>query len=182
MNTGVISARYAKALLAYAMEHGAEDAVYGSMKELVRTLQQVREFHVLLRNPLLKPARRVELICSAMGSSSLLERFVSLVVKEEREDMLIFIAYEYMALYREAKGISAVRFVTAKPLDEESKSRLERLIEESEGVKVEMEYVVDDSIIGGFRMEVASRRIDASVEGQLRRIRKSIVKQNRKLV
>ena len=96
--------------------------------------------------------------------------------------MLIFIAYEYMALYREAKGISAVRFVTAKPLDEESKSRLERLIEESEGVKVEMEYVVDDSIIGGFRMEVASRRIDASVEGQLRRIRKSIVKQNRKLV
>ena len=182
MNTGVISARYAKALLAYAMEYGAEDAVYGSMKELVRTLQQVREFHVLLRNPLLKPARRVELICSAMGSSSLLERFVSLVVKEEREDMLIFIAYEYMAIYRKAKGISAVRFVTAKPLDEESKSRLERLIEESEGVKVEMEYVVDDSIIGGFRMEVASRRIDASVEGQLRRIRKSIVKQNRKLV
>jgi F0F1-type ATP synthase delta subunit len=49
-------------------------------------------------------------------------------------------------------------------------------------MRAEVEYIVDESIMGGFRMEVASRRIDASVEGQLRRIRKELVKQNRKLV
>lgn len=182
MNTGVISARYAKALLAYATEQGAEDAVYDSMHELVRTLQGVRDFHLLLRNPQLKPLQRVELICSAMAPLPVLHRFASLIVKEEREDMLIFIAYEYMALYREAKGICALKFVTARPLDDESKSGIAKLIEEKERMRAEIEYVVDESIIGGFRMEVDSRRIDASVEGQLRRIRKSIVKQNRKLV
>lgn len=182
MNTGVISARYAKALLAYAMEQGAEDAVYDSMRELVRTLQEVKEFRTVLRSPQLGPSRRVELICSAMSSSPVIQRFVSLVVKEEREDMLIFIAYEYISLYRKAKGIDAVKFVTAKPLDEPTKSRITGLIEGSGNMRAEVEYVVDESIMGGFRMEIASRRIDASVEGQLRRIRKELVKQNRKLV
>ena len=95
MNTGIISARYARALLAYAMEQGAEDAVYDSMKSLVRTLHEVKEFPVILRNPGLRPSERVDLICSVMEPLSVIRRFVRLVVKMERVEMLIFIAYEY---------------------------------------------------------------------------------------
>ena len=43
MNTGVVSMRYAKALLAYAKEQGAEDAIYRNMLQLMATLQQVKE-------------------------------------------------------------------------------------------------------------------------------------------
>ena len=38
MNTGVISMRYAKALLAYAKEQGVEDAIYSNMLQLMLTL------------------------------------------------------------------------------------------------------------------------------------------------
>ena len=47
---------------------------------------------------------------------------------------------------------------------------------------VEIESIVDESLIGGFIMEVDSLRLDASVQGQLREIRKQLVKPNRKLV
>lgn len=182
MNTGIISARYAKALLAYAMEQGAEDAVYDSMKSLVCTLHEVKEFPVILRNPGLRPSERVDLICSVMEPLSVIRRFVRLVVKMERVEMLIFIAYEYISLYRERKGVYAVRLITASPLDDSARSTVERLLEQKEAKRIEVEYVVDESIIGGFRMEASSRRVDASVEGQLRRIRKEILKTNRKLV
>ena len=39
MNTGVVSMRYAKALLFYAKEQGVEDAIYGNMLQLLHTLQ-----------------------------------------------------------------------------------------------------------------------------------------------
>ena len=47
---------------------------------------------------------------------------------------------------------------------------------------VELNNVVDPSIIGGFILEADSKRLDASVGSQLREIRKQLVKQNRKLV
>ena len=182
MNVGVISVRYAKALLAYSIQQGVEDAVYDGMKQLVHTLQDVKELPIVLRNPHLKSAERVKLLCSVMPQLPIMERFAALIVKEEREDILVFIAYEYMNLYREAKGICAVRFITAAPVAPDFKAGLEQIVGNENKMKVEVEYIVDESIIGGFRMEVASRRIDASVEGQLRRIRKQLVKQNRKLV
>ena len=135
-----------------------------------------------VRNPHLKPAERVKLLCSVMPQLPIMERFAALIVKEEREDILVFIAYEYMNLYREAKGICAVRFITAAPVAPDFKAGLEQIVGNENKMKVEVEYIVDESIIGGFRMEVASRRIDASVEGQLRRIRKQLVKPYRKLV
>ena len=182
MNTGVISVRYAKALLAYATEQGVEDAVYDSMKQLVEVIREVKEFAVLLRNPRLEPLRRVEIICSVMPSSHVVRRFVELVVKAEREDMLVFMAHEYMTLYRKKKGICAVKFTTAVPMDEITETGIRNMLEGVESCKVEIEYRDDVSLIGGFRMEMDSRRIDASIQGQLGRIRKKIVKQNRKLV
>ena len=182
MNTGMLSARYAKALFAYATEQGVEDAVYDSMKALVRSRLEMKNLLILLRDPALKPQERVEHICSMLDASPVIRRFVQLVVEEEREGLLIFIAHSYIALYREKKVVYAVRFITAVPLDDSTKKAIENILESKENKRVEVEYAVDASIIGGFMMETLSRRVDASVEGQLRRIRKDIIKQNRKLV
>ena len=182
MNTGMLSARYAKALFAYATELGVEDAVYDSMKALVRSRLEMKNLLILLRDPALKPQERVEHICSMLDASPVIRRFVQLVVEEEREGLLIFIAHSYIALYREKKEVYAVRFITATPLDDSAKRAIENILESKENKRVEVEYAVDGSIIGGFMMETLSRRVDASVEGQLRRIRKDIIKQNRKLV
>ena len=70
MNTGVISMRYAKALLAYASEQGAEDAIYRNMLQLIASLQQVKEFAEVLNAPSLTKEERVRLLCSAVDSST----------------------------------------------------------------------------------------------------------------
>ena len=45
-----------------------------------------------------------------------------------------------------------------------------------------MNNIVDSSIIDGFIYEANSIRVDASVRGELHKIRKRLVEQNRKLV
>ena len=88
--------RYAKALFAYAKEQGAEDAIYSNMLQLMLTLQRVKELGSMLVAPSLSKNERVKLLCSAVESSSVYEDFIRLVVSEEREPLLIFIAHCYL--------------------------------------------------------------------------------------
>ena len=181
MNTGVISMRYAKALLAYATEQGAEDAIYRNMLQLIASLQQVKEFAEVLNAPSLTKEERVRLLCSAVDSSTVYENFMRLVVDEEREPLLIFICHSYVSLYRKAKNIVAVTFTTALPVDEALGDRVASTLSVN-GAAVEMQNVVDESIIGGFIYEDGTHRLDASVRRQLRDIEAEFVEQNRKLV
>ena len=182
MNAGVISMRYARALLAFAKENGAETEVYVCMKNMLQAVEALRELPVLLRAPLLTGRERVRLICKVAGSSPLIERFAALVVKEQREELLPLIANSYVKRYCSDKSLLPVKFVTVQPLDDAVKEYIAKLISEKQNVSVELNNVIDPSIIGGYVYEAASRRIDASVSGQLREIRKQMVKQNRKLV
>ena len=182
MNTGVISTRYAAALLEYAQEQSAEDAVYENMRQLIATLDSVKDFMPVLCNPTLGSEERVGLICSAVAPSEVFRRFAQLVVKEEREELLLFIAHAYLSLYRKSKNIRAVKITTAVPVGDGLEEGVRRLLAGEENAGVEIESIVDESLIGGFIMEVDSSRLDASVQGQLREIRKQLVKPYRKLV
>lgn len=180
MNTGVVSMRYAKALLSYAKEQGAESAIYGNMLQLLHTLQSVKELSVMLASPSLTATQRLSLLCSAVDSSPVYENFMRLVIKEEREALLIFIAHSYITLYRKEMNIVAVTLTTAVTADDALKEKVASMV--GHGTEVEMLNVVDPSIIGGFICETDSRRLDASVKRQLRDINEQLIKQNRKLV
>lgn len=173
--------RYAKALFAYAKEQGVEDAIYRNMLQLMATLQQVKELAAMLAAPTLSKEERVRLLCSAVDSSAVYEDFMRLVVDEERESLLIFIAHCYVSLYRKAKNIVAVRITTAEPLGEEFCDRVGAAFA-PEGATVELQNIVDEDIVGGFIYETETHRLDASIRRQLRDIETEFVKQNRKLV
>lgn len=173
--------RYAKAMLAFALENGEENAIYNMMLQLRHTFQKVKQLPVVLQNPSLSQKERVGLICDAVNASPLFERFARLVVKEEREELLLFIAHAYIMLYRKEKKILAVDFTTAVPADDALNGKITAMLA-GDHDSVELNNVVDPSIIGGFILEADSKRLDASVGSQLREIRKQLVKQNRKLV
>lgn len=181
MNTGVISKRYAKALLAYATEQGTEDAIYVNMQQLLHTLQHVKEFVEALVNPLVTAKERIALLCAAVDSSPVYNSFVHLVVKEEREPLLIFIAHSYLSLYRQTKNIKAVGLTTAVPASRELIAKIATFAK-SDGSNVELHNTIDHSIIGGFIYETDSHRLDASIQRQLRDIEEQLIEKNKKLV
>ena len=182
MNTGIVAMRYAKALFAYAKEQGAEDAIYKNMLQLMAALQQVKELDSVLNAPTISSEERVALLCAAVDAPfPVYKTFMQLVVNEEREQLLIFIAHCYLTLYRKAKNILAVKFTTAQPVDEALCDKVSA-VAAGEGAIVEMQNIIDADIIGGFVFETETHRLDASVKRQLRDIETVLVKQNRKLV
>jgi F-type H+-transporting ATPase subunit delta len=90
-----------------------------------------------------------------------------LLVRKRRENLLAAIVAEYLALEREARGVERLTLETARELDRAEYGRLIDKLERTYGKKFEVTQVVDPSLIGGLRLMMGDRRIDASIAGRL---------------
>lgn len=155
MNSGVISSRYARTLLKLTRQTGRGEAVCAQAE-------------TVLKNP------------DALRSITLeedLEKFVALMARNSRLEFVRPALSTFVRLYRREAGIKQVRLVCAVPsaaLEEKIRS----LIEKKTGCRVLLETVVDPAIEGGFVLEIDDTRLDASVRGQLERIRRAFVASN----
>lgn len=67
MDLGVISVRYARALLKSATKQGIEDAVYQDMQALMHCYLEVPVFRSTIDNPMLESAKKEELLVAAVA-------------------------------------------------------------------------------------------------------------------
>lgn len=184
MNTGVVSMRYAKALLAYAKAQKVEDRVYEEVKTLAGHYVSLPDLRRAIENPVLDMQSKCDLLREASGGKDVsqeLMRFFNLVLEERREKFLQFMLWSYIDLYREDKNILVGKLTTAI----ESKRLEEHLVDlvgsRTQG-KVEMETHIDPELIGGYIIELEGYRLDASVANQLKRIKQQFIARNRRIV
>lgn len=185
MDIGVVSVRYAKALLAFAKENGKEGQVYAEVKALADHYAQLPKLKKAIENPVLAEDEKLKLLIEVAGgekgTSDELKRFFQLVLHARRENMLQFMFWSYIDLYREDKHIITGRLITAVPSEKLVKHITELLEQKTQG-SAELETRVDPEIIGGYIMEVAGLRLDASVANQLLRVKRQFSERNRRIV
>lgn len=185
MNIGAISKRYARALLTYATENGKEDLCYKQVKSFIRQFRDMYSLRKALESPALPKKEKLQLLDEAAGHQHTcreLMRFFELVLDERREKLFVFICFSYIDQYREAKQIMRGKLVTAVPVSDVLENRLRTLIEQDHTGSVEFETKVDPHLIGGFVLQIGSTRIDASVAGQLERVKKQFIEKNKRIV
>ena len=179
MNTGVISVRYARALLKSATDSKVEELVYRDMTLLAKTYIDVPQLRKTIDNPLLDAEKKQMLLTTACGgeeASPLTKTFISLVLKEGRESMIQFMANSYVTLYRKQKNVIRGKLTTAVHLSPEMEQRMQSMVESRTNGRVEFESEVNPDIIGGFIMEYDTYRMDASVKTRLNTILNTLKK------
>lgn len=184
MNTGVVSRRYAKALLAYAKAAKKEDKIYGEVKTLVSYFGQIPDLRHAVENPVLDIRTKLDLLRRASGganTSKELIRFFRLVLEGKREKFLQFMTCSYIDLYREDKNILIGKLTTAVP-SPKLEDYLKKTLSAKSKVTVELDVKVDAGLIGGYVVEVAGYRMDASVANQLKRVKQQFVARNRRII
>lgn len=186
MDIGIISMRYAKALIEYAKEKGAEDVLYGELTRLAHNLAKYPKLKEVLNNPILVADEKLKLIKTAANgtkkSSQELVRFVKLVLKQRREMFLQFMCMSYLELYRQLKHIAVGTLVTAVPVDKEMEERIRQTAAAVVHAEMELETIVDPSIEGGFVFDINGYRVDASVMTRLKRVKQQFIEKNKRIV
>ncbi len=172
MDIGVISVRYARALLKSATDAKIEDAVYAEMQQLAKSYAEVPQLRFTIDNPMLSKDKKEALLLTAVGTepSKLVKAFIQLVLKEDREGVMQFIANSYVTLYRQQKNVIRGRLITAAQVSPATEQKMRQMVESKTNGTVEFETEVNPDIIGGFILEYDSYRMDASVKAKLNSI------------
>ena len=172
MDIGVISVRYARALLKSATEAKIEDAVYTEMQQLAKSYVEVPQLRFTIDNPMLSKDKKEALLLTAVGEkpSDLTKTFIKLVLKEDRERVMQFIANSYVTLYRQQKNVIRGRLITAAAVSTATEQKMRQMVESKTNGTVEFETEVNPDIIGGFILEYDTYRMDASVKTKLNSI------------
>lgn len=174
MEIGVISVRYARALLKGATNAGIEDKVYDEMQTLAKNYTQISQLRFTIDNPMLAKGQKENLLRTACegkkGVSEITKNFISLVLREGRENIIQFIANSYVTLYQKQKNITHSRLITATAVSDAIEQKMRQMVELRTQGTVEFQTEINPDIIGGFILEYGTYRLDASVQTQLRNI------------
>lgn len=180
MKNPKLSGRYAKALFDFATEKNLVEEVYSDLKLFAQTLKENRELQVLLRNPIIE-AKQKHKIFESIFNGTLRDttyQFLEVLLKKRREPALDTICDEFFKLYNAAHNIRSVLIVTASPLSESLKDKILTLLSEQTHATIELQEIVDSSLIGGFVIKMDDLFLDSSILTKINKLRQEFSQNN----
>ena len=173
-----LAIRYAKSLLDLAKEHGKLEEVNNDIKLLESICISNSDFVTVLKSPIIKQDKKNSIIESVTQNrvSLLTTSFIKLLGSKSREANLPEIITAFIDLYNKEKGIHKVNLTTAIALSDEMKKSFIDKIKSAEGIEhIELNASVDESLIGGFVLEIEGKLSDSSILRDLRDVKKQFM-------
>jgi len=168
--------RYAEAVFELAER---DDTFDDWQDDLVTAAELVSDERVMrvVDNPARPLAERTEVISTLLGGrvGQTAQNLVMLLVQRGRLDVLPAVAAEYRRLLNRRRGVVTAVVTSAAPLTDDEQVEVRTRVEAMTGATVELETVIDGSLIGGLTVRVGDRLLDASVRGRLERLRDQLV-------
>lgn len=169
-----LAARYAKSLIGLANERNQLEEVYKDAQYLQQLCTLSSEFVNLLKSPIIKADKKSAILNAVTNGKigPLMTGFNKLLVTKSRENFLPEIIDAFVSQYKEQKGIFTAKLTTAVPVSDEVKAAITGKVKDHvPGKQVELDTTVDESLIGGFQLELGNTLVDASIAYDLAKIR-----------
>lgn len=170
-----LAGRYAKSLVDISKEQNQLEKVYEDMLTLQSINKGSRDFLTLLRSPVVPSDKKNKVITAVTEGkiSTLTATFIRLLVSKGREPVLPEIITAFIAQYKKLKNIYPVKLTTAAPISEGLKNQIiDKIRQTSDMQHIELQTVVDESLIGGFTLQAGDKLVDASIAYDLHQISK----------
>ncbi|XP_029031963.1 ATP synthase subunit O, mitochondrial [Osmia bicornis bicornis] len=169
-----VQGRYATALYSAASKQKTLNNVEKDLikfQELVKTDQKLNEF---VKDPSIKRRNKAEALKSVAGKLSLAKEttnLLTLLAENGRLGQVNGIINTFKMLMAATRGEVVCEVITAKPLDADMRSKLEKALKGflSKGQNILLTAKVDPSIIGGMIVSVGDKYVDMSVATKVKR-------------
>jgi F-type H+-transporting ATPase subunit delta len=163
--------RYAEAAFELGRDAGDLDAWQRDLDALATALGDP-ELRALVEHPAVAYADKERVLRRVVGNVG--EQPLALVlrmVRRGRPGAIESMVARFAELVRRERGIALAYVRTALPLEDEQRKDVMARLRELTGEKIEINEVVDESLIGGIAVQIGDRLYDASVRGRLERLR-----------
>jgi F-type H+-transporting ATPase subunit delta len=175
-----IDLRYARALAEVIDAQKLDlDAVQQQLGEIADLLDESYELREVLSDPSIPETQKLgvlDALSGKMGFGKTVRNFLAVVIAHERLHELRSILQGFAALVDREEKVAEAEIVTARPLDDASKRRLEaRVAELAGGETVRATYREDASLLGGAVVKLGSTVYDGSLKAQLEQLKQELI-------
>ncbi len=170
----IYARRYSQAVFNIARERKELDRWQSDLRKIA-SLGEDTAFIALLENPKVRFEDKAGLLSERLGDiNPLALNLVYFLVTRGRLSMAGDIAGEYQRLLDSYRGIEQAEVITAIPLDDEDRQRLEQHLGAVVGKKVVLKLKVDSSLIGGIIARIGDKLLDGSTHSKLMALRNEL--------
>ena len=163
--------RYADA----AFEIGRADGTLETWERDLATLREAlgdEQLRRLVEHPAVPFAEKEKVLRRVVtGVSREPLALALLMIRRGRPGSIDAMVGRFAELVRRERGISLAEVRTALPLDDEQRTAIAERLRALTGDRVEMNELVDESLMGGIAVRIGDRLYDASVRSRLERLR-----------
>jgi F-type H+-transporting ATPase subunit delta len=164
-----LARRYAIAAIGVASQRSAVKRVGADLAAVAEAIGRHGLVHDFFVAPIIERPEKERVLTQAFENriDPVALHTLLLLVRKRREALLGAIVEEYLALERAARGEETMALESARALDAAEYRHLIERLERLYGKKFEVTQRVDADLIGGLRLLIGDRRIDATVAGRL---------------
>ncbi len=171
-----VGREYAEALFELACEVDKKREYSDALELVSNAFCENEDFFRFLTSPNIPTAERIAALEAAFGEylpKDVLS-FLELMCEKGRLQVFFEAKTAYSELFAEAEKIMKVKVRSAVELSEDQKKRLSEKLEKREKATVNIEYVVEESLLGGVVIEMDDKVIDGSLQNRLQQVKEVI--------
>lgn len=163
--------RYAEAAFQIAREERAIERWEADLERLRAALEEPT-LRALVEHPAVPYAQKagvIRRVVSDVSEGPL--KLVLLMIRRGRPRAIEAMIDRFAELVRRHRGVALAEVRSALPLDDAQREELARRLAELTESKVQLNEVVDESLIGGVTIRIGDQLYDGSVRSRLERLR-----------
>ena len=175
----LVAGTYGDALFELAVEENLTDSLTEEVLMAQTVLKENSDLEKILNHPEIPKQKKIQVIEDVFKGriSDALTGFLRIVVTKGRYKNLPDIFAYFIARVKEYKKIGVAEVISAVPLNENQKKKIEkRLLETTRYETMEIDYKVDESKIGGLMIRIGDRVVDSTLRSRLDRLTGGLMK------
>ncbi len=175
----LVSKTYGDALFDLALEENKIDELFEEVLALKQILKENQDFTKLMNHPKVVKEEKEEVMEAVFKGrvSDEITGFLKIIISNNRFSDIFSVIDYFVARVKEYKKIGVAYISTPLELSDKQKSDVEkRLLETTVYEKMEMNYSIDEELIGGMVIRIGDRVVDSSIKTKLNKMAKELSK------
>lgn len=168
-----IAFQYAEALFGLANESSQIEKVYSDFKVIKESFDA--DIYKFLIHPKITKKDKKEIIANSV-TNDLLKRFIFVLIDNSRIEILEDTLVEFKKIINKQNKVMVVQVFSNKKLSTEQTERLVTNLKIKHNRKIELENIVDRSIVGGLRIEFEGMILDDTINNYLHSLKANLTK------
>ena len=173
MSKSVLANKIGYSLFEVAKENNSLEQVSYELNEVAKVINENSDFVTLMNNPNIEKINLID--ASFSGVNKYVVNVVKILAGNLQISLINFVLEQFTELFNRYSNSVVVKVESASPLTELQLENLkEKLKNELQLEKVELNNFVDESLLGGFKLTYNNKVVDASIKAKLSAIKAKI--------